>query len=206
MVLDSFESALNRSGKQLALADAAGVVFLSAVPEWLTAPCNRCLPTWPCGSAAPASTADIRWSRWPVACRPTCPGRTLCRFRPSRSRVLLQARHIGPLNWKMLLFTDPWQARQTAGLEASLAGLASALMAAVVYLFWQRHRRKAERLLAADELRDTHARLESKVIERTAELQQRLAQLETTERILRETRDDAIQPASWQRWGRWPPG
>ena len=194
MVLDSFESALNRSGKQLALADAAGVVFLSAVPEWR----YRTLQPVPADVAMRLSSTR-QYGGHPL--EPLASGLPADLSRPQLvsfpavqdSRVLLQARHIGPLNWKMLLFTDPWQARQTAGLEASLAGLASALMAAVAYLFWQRHRRKAERPLAADELRATHARLESKVIERTAELQQRLAQLETTERILRETRDDAIQ-------------
>lgn len=211
--LANFEQALAKSGDIALLADRHNVVFLGSVPAWryralspLSAQARqRLIATRQYGdapldalasgsrnatlhpSAAEHNSAD------PQTLRLALPGQ------PAR-QYGVQYRPTGPLEWKVAILTDPSEDRQTAWLAAVGAAAASALVFALATAAWLRHTRERERLRARFVLQQANRDLETRIANRTAELTQAnadLAQkvdaLDSARRILRDTRDAAIQ-------------
>ena len=201
--LDGFEQDLSRSGDRIALADGAGVLFLSAVAPWKYHTLAALPPDMALRLAETRQYGDH-------ALASLIPGQRLdadllsqqvdFAVAPLKGRGLLLARPVGPLNWRMLSFIDLAEARQTAQGQAAAVGFAVAFVLALLGFRRQQSRRREERRAAAEELRRVHAELERRIAERTGDLTQanqtlheRLEDLQRTETILRQTRDDAVQ-------------
>ena len=186
--LDSLEQALASSGDALLLADADGVVFLSSVRSWR----YRLLAGL--GPEARARVAETRqYGSHPLGLLADRPipleAGALVRLslpgEPARER-LVQSRPVGALGWQVVQFVDPSEARRSALGAGSAVALAAGLVVALVA--FQSHRRRR-----SEELRRVHASLEARIAERTADLTAKIEALKTTEAILRETRDAAVQ-------------
>lgn len=194
--LDAFEQDLAKSGDRIVLSDSAGIVFLSAVPEWK----YRTLGPLPPALALQLSETR-QYGDHPLVS--LVPGQRLDADGPAqiadfsatpvKGRQLMLARPVGRLNWRMLSFIDLADARQTASGQAAALGFALAFVIALAGFRRQQARRHEERRAAAAELKRVHDDLERRIAERTEDLHRRLAELQETEAILRETRDDAVQ-------------
>jgi two-component system, NtrC family, C4-dicarboxylate transport sensor histidine kinase DctB len=183
--LASYEDALANSGDIVALADRDNVVFLGSVPQWryrALAPLSaearaRLRATRQYGDAALDALPDDTRHRYQVHYRPT-----------------------GSLGWRIAILTAPIEERQTAALAAIGAAAASALAFALAAALWLRQTRERERVRARLALQAAHRDLEARIAERTAELTQansdlarKVEALDDARRILRDTRDAAIQ-------------
>lgn len=186
--LEAMEQALAGAGDTLLLTDADGVVFLSSdrklryrtlapLAETVTA---RLAETRQYGNQAitPLSTTAI-----PAA--PSEPLSIALPGEPPRER-LIHTRPVGSLGWQVVQLGDPSEAR-AAALGAGIAvAFAAAFLIGLAAHFRHRARRR-------EELRRVYAELESRIAERTADLTEQVAALESTKAILRETRDAAVQ-------------
>jgi two-component system C4-dicarboxylate transport sensor histidine kinase DctB len=186
--LEALERALASSGEALVLADGDGVIFLASERGW------RYRSLAPLPAAVRARLAETRQyhgeSLEPLADRPIpldggTPMRLALPGEPARER-LVQSRPVGGLGWQAVQLADPAEARRAAlggGLAVALgAGLVLALAA------FQAHRRRRR-----EELRRLYASLEARIAERTADLTAKVEALKSTEAILRETQDAAVQ-------------
>lgn len=99
---------------------------------------------------------------------------------------LITARQIGSLGWQVVQFGDVGEARIGALGAAGAVVFAAAFTLGLAAHFQHRSRRR-------EELRRAHATLESRIAERTADLSEQIAALESTRAILRATRDAAVQ-------------
>jgi two-component system C4-dicarboxylate transport sensor histidine kinase DctB len=200
--LDNFASALAKSGDTVLLVDDNGVIFLSSVPAWTyhtLAPLMSGVlahlrqtrqygdhPLAPLGTA-PGNTG------WPDKLHVALPGR------PSGD-VPVQYRPVGRLGWQVAVLVDPRQARQSALAVGSAVASTLALLLAVALAWQLRQKRFEERRQAAAALRAAYAELEQRIAQRTAELSAanvelagKVEALDRTQRMLRETRDAAVQ-------------
>ena len=201
--LDEFEQDLTRSGDRIALADSAGVLFLSAVADWKYHTLGFLPPDLALRLAETRQYGDH-----PLAA--LVPGLLLngdqdgiqVRFAatPSRGDYLLLSRPVGQLNWRMLSFVDLTDARQTALGQATAAGLATALVLVLLGIRRLHFHRQEERRMASEALQKVYDELELRIAERTEaltsanqQLHDRLEDVQRAEAILRETRDDAVQ-------------
>ncbi|QRJ65793.1 sensor histidine kinase [Azospira restricta] len=187
--LEAFEQALAKSGDTVMLADAAGIVFLSSLPDW------RYRALAPLDAETRARLVEQRqYGSHPLS--PLAPGSDLRRSGGGpvplalpdgrQNERLVQAQPVGHLGWSLVLLSDPAEARVTALVAGVAAGFASAFAAAVAAHLRLRRRREEER-------RRAHHELEARIAERTADLSAKVAELERTEAILRRTRDAAVQ-------------
>lgn len=201
--LDDFEQDLARSGDRVALADSGGILFLSAVAEWK----YRTLRPLPPELAL--RLAETRqYGGHPLSS--LLPGRPLdsdvpvqevkLNAGPVRGDHLLLSRPVGPLNWRVLSFTDLTEARQTAVGQAAAVGFATALGLLLLGMRRLQQHRRQERQAAAAALSQVYAELEQRIADRTEaltvanqRLHERLEEVQRAEAILRDTRDDAIQ-------------
>ncbi|GAB2181382.1 ATP-binding protein [Denitratisoma sp. agr-D3] len=201
--LEDFERDLARSGDRVALADSGGVLFLSAVADWkyrtlgplppdlaLRLAETRQYGDHPLSALLPGQRLDGDLPVQEVALKPQA----------GSGKYLLLSRPVGPLNWRILSFTDLAEARQTAGGQAAAVGFATALGLLLLGVRRLQQHRQEERQAAAVALRRVHDELEFRIAERTEaltvanqQLHERLAQVERAEAILRQTRDDAVQ-------------
>lgn len=200
--LEDFESALVRNGDPVLLVDANGVVFLSSVPEFK----YRTL--------MPLETdvmQRIRASRQygDQGLRPLGI-RLQLQDEPQQIRASLQDRAdevylaqsvlTAPEGWSIVLLSSTRQERQNALLAGVATGLAVAFALSVLFFFRLNIKRYHERRQAEAALRQAYADLEKRIAERTADLtatnaslEEKVGALKTTETILRETRDSAVQ-------------
>lgn len=201
--LDEFEEDLGKSGDHIALADSAGVLFLSAVAEWkyrtlgplppelaLRLAETRQYGDHPLAALIPGLRLDGDQLAQPV--RFTAP--------PLRGSHLLLSRPVGPLNWRMLSFIDLTEVRQTASGQAAAVGFALAFILALLGFRRLHADQREERQASAAALQRVHDELEQRIAERTDDLtsanqrlHDRLEDLQKAESILRQTRDDAVQ-------------
>lgn len=198
--LDGIERAWRASGDHLALADRDGVLFIATEPAWQ----YRTLAPLP-----PEARRRLQANRQ-YGDQPLMPlsadsilgqgERLRLPLEQRRTDLLAQSHSAGPLGWRVLLFSELTEARQTAAGGAAALGFAMAFVLALTVYGQQRRRRLAERRAAQAELRRVEAELETRIVERTAELQaantaleNRVDALKRTESILRETRDSAVQ-------------
>lgn len=201
--LDGLEQAWADSGVQLALADENGVVILSTAPEWK----YRSLRALPDAVAARIETSRQYPGKQitPLAKRDldVSPQGTLidgASLPASEEKWLVQAQRVGKPGWQLLLFADLREVRQTAAVGAVGAAFAAAFALALAFYSRLRRQSRRERLAAKEQLEQVSAALETNIVQRTSELsaanqalQQRVNELDSTEAILRRTRDDAVQ-------------
>lgn len=187
--LDSMEQALAGAGDTLLLADADGVIFLSSERRL------RYRTLAPLPEAVSARLAETRqYGTQPVtplaaqAILPAANGQPLRLALPgevARER-LIHSRPVGGQGWQVVQFGDPGEARAAALGAASAVVFAAAFLLGLAAHFRHRARRR-------EELRRVYGELEERIAERTADLTEQIAALESTKAILRETRDAAVQ-------------
>lgn len=200
--LDSFEAALLKSGEIVLVTDSSGVIFLTSVQQW------RYRTLTQLGKDA---TEQLRTSRTYHNLR-LMPLETSLKLHEGISMAkialpdnetgdyLVRSGKVGHLGWSMVLLTNTQQERQNATLAGVAAGFAVAFLFFIVTHFQLNAKRYKERRLAEAALRQTHLELEERIATRTAELvatnislEEKVETLKTTEGILRETRDNAVQ-------------
>ncbi|SMG61182.1 sensor histidine kinase [Paraburkholderia susongensis] len=204
--LDRYESALTKSGDIVLVVDQNNVTFLSSVAGWRyrtlaplstesrhklgetrqygDAPLDTLAARSP-GSAQSAALPD----RLPVA---------LLGGRSDWYRVMY--RPVGPLGWKVAVLVDPVDDWRSAAFASVSAAAATALVFALVTFGWVRISRKKERQNARVALLEAQHDIEQRIAKRTAELtranatlEEKVNALDAARRILRDTRDAAIQ-------------
>ncbi len=200
--LDSFESALLKSGENVLLADDSGVIFLTSVREWRYRTLTqlgkdafeqlRTTRAYNNLSLVPLETSFSLREGSSMA-RIVLPG-------DEPGDYLVQSRKVGPLGWRMILLVNTDQERQSALLAGVAASFATAFLFFIVSHFQLNAKRYQERRQAKAALRQAYQELEQRIAERTSDLvatnvslEEKIEALKTTESILRETRDNAVQ-------------
>lgn len=167
--LDPLERVWQRSGYPVVLRDSRGVVFLSAVPEWLfhsIAPVPAADSKWISDHAQYGSRARFELLPWKIQNSKDTPGFTVQTAVQGRSTELLALDTPLPeLGWTLTVTEDMRDVQQARQVALTLAALAAALLLLAV-LYWRlRERRYAEQQAARREL-------EQRVEERTRDLQE----------------------------------
>lgn len=200
--LENFESALVGSGDPVLLVDANGVVFLASVPEWK----YRFLTPLEPGALQQIGMSrqydhqnlqplgvNFRLQDEPQTIRIALPG-------SPEQDYLVQSIKTGTLGWSIVFLSQTKQERQNAMLAGIATGLAVAFLLSTFVYYRLNVRRYKERRQAEAAMRQAHKDLEQRIADRTAELratnaslEERIDTLKTTERILHESRDSAVQ-------------
>lgn len=167
--LAGIEAGWRQSGENLAAADAAGVIFLAS---------DEARRYRSMGPLSIPVLERLRHTR-------QYGDATFAVLQPGPDE-LVQARPLGQLGWRLLLFSDRRAAMSRGLAAATIVGLATALALAALGLGWQHRRRLAERLAARRELARISADLEQRIAARTAELT-------AANELLHATQDAAIQ-------------
>jgi two-component system, NtrC family, C4-dicarboxylate transport sensor histidine kinase DctB len=208
--LGDLEQAWSEGADAVALADADGIVFLSSNRNWrywTLAPLaadtqKRLLQTRQYGDSTlqtlPIRPSGPAWGSELLA----GPHPDLIHFagRGPAPALLMQTALVGPLSWKLLLFSSA-EAAFTAARDAAVAtALAFALATLLIFTLWLRRRRLQERRAARIELQRISDELEMRITERTqvlvdanTSMESKLSELSEAERMLRATQDHAIQ-------------
>ena len=200
--LQSFESALNKGGEIVLLADASGVIFLTSVEKW------RYRTLTQLGEDA---SEHLRTTRTYNNLR-LLPLETSLKLQEGVSMAkialpldeprdyMLQTKKVGHLGWTMVVLANTKQEYQSAISAGVAAGFATAFLFFIVTHFQLNAKRYQERRQAEAALRLAHLELERRIEERTTDLvatnvslEEKIAALKMTESILRETRDNAVQ-------------
>jgi two-component system C4-dicarboxylate transport sensor histidine kinase DctB len=200
--LDGFESALLKGGDTVLLVDTSGVVFLSSVRDWKYRTLSQ---------LDQETELRLRTSRQyhNLGLRPM---ETSLRLQNGASVTaialpndkprdfLVQSKKVGHLGWTMILLTGSKQEQEGALLAGIAAGFATAFLLSIATYFRLYAKRYNERRQAEAALRQAHQELEQRIAERTEDLvatnlslEEKVETLKTTENILRETSDNAIQ-------------
>ncbi|MBK8743497.1 ATP-binding protein [Propionivibrio sp.] len=200
--LDDFESAFTRSGDLVLLVDAYGVIFLTSVPKWkyhtlapLDAEAKRQLEASRqyYDVLQPPLKIKLRLQEEHQSIRIALPGT------PAQD-YLIQSVPTGTLGWSIVLLTPTRQEHQNALLAGAVAGFALALLFSTLIFFRLSIRRYKERRMAEARMQQEYRELENRIAERTTDLLaanlslgDKIEALKSTESILRETRDSAVQ-------------
>ena len=208
--LDAFEATLSRSGDTVLLVDRHGVIFLSSVPAWKYRTLGTLSPEQqtaldvtrqyaphtltPLGmDDGNAGSVPFSADHPPETVRVALPGRSV-------STLRVQYRPVGLLGWQVAVLIDPRDEQRTALVAGASAAFAMALAFAVLVALRLRTRRREEQRRARDALREVQRDLEARIAQRTAELTSantalasKVEALDAAQRILRETRDAAVQ-------------
>jgi two-component system C4-dicarboxylate transport sensor histidine kinase DctB len=201
--LDAVERAWSESGERVALVDENGVVILSTTQSWKYRALKP-LPEavlervdaarqYPPGPILPLAAVALDL---PPAGAVVDGGR----FPEGRGRWLAQSYPVRGAGWSLMLFSGVREIRQTALIGGLGAGFAAAFLISLFVYGRLRRKSQRERLAAAQALRAVSEDLERRIGQRTgelsaanAQLQEKVADLERTEAILRKTKDDAVQ-------------
>ena len=205
--LDAFEASLSRSGDTVLLVDRHGVIFLSSVPEWKYRTLGALSPEQQTALDAtrqyaphtltPLDTQDggvpFSADQPPQAVRVALPGKSV-------STLRVQYRPVGLLGWQGAVLIDPRDEQRTALVAGASAAFAMGLVFSVFVALRLRTRRREEQRRARAALREVQRDLEARIAQRTAELTSantalagKVEALDAAQRILRETRDAAVQ-------------
>ncbi len=201
VALEPFEAAMRQSGETVFVADAEGVILLSAVPAWK----YRVLQ--PVSAAVRERLVAARqYGSMPL--EPIAPGVAIDTRRPEvrlpregvETSFSLTTKPVGRIGWRMVMLTDQAPSRAAAALAGAAASLGAALLMGVFMYVRLSQRRRQERLASQRALLEVHENLEARIVQRTAEvtaanraLEHKVAELQQTEEILRRTRDSAVQ-------------
>ncbi|WP_296223782.1 sensor histidine kinase [Ralstonia sp. UBA689] len=208
--LDAFEATLSRSGDTVLLVDRHGVIFLSSVPEWkyrtlgtLSAEQQAALDAtrqYAPHTLTPLGMNDGQAGGVPFSADQPPQTVRVALHGKSVSTLRVQYRPVGLLGWQVAVLIDPRDEQRTALVAGASAAFAMALIFAVLVALRLRTRRREEQRRARDALREVQRDLEARIAQRTAELTSANAALATkvealdaAQRILRETRDAAVQ-------------
>ncbi|HYD80612.1 MAG TPA: ATP-binding protein [Paucimonas sp.] len=187
--LAEYERAWRSSEEPIALADRAGVVFLS----------NR--ETWKYRSLRPL---DVRSQR-ALAATLQYAGRAIRPIAdlPRQERAgfgEFVAKPAGRLGWQLMLFPSPVRVTRVAVFSALAALLLLAVGAASGWAVHQRRRRLEERVESRKALQKAAEELDRRIAQRTEELleanlrlETRYATLQETEQLLRTTQNELVQ-------------
>lgn len=186
--LEALEQAMAGAGETLLLADGDGVVFLSS---------NRQLRYQALAPLSAAVTARLAATQQygnqiikPLAGQaiPLNGAEPIRLALPEQTarEWLIHSRPVGASGWQVVQLGDPGEARSGATAAAAAVAFACAFVLGLAAHFRHRNRRR-------EELRRVYGELESRIAERTADLTEQIAALESTKAILRETRDSAVQ-------------
>lgn len=195
VTLDEMEANWARSAGDLMLADARGVVFLASRPEW------KYRSLQPLTAAARTELRETQqYGDLPLLSLAREPGGAATGLRverigtaSSRLRALVTEQPVDGRGWTLLSFTEIHGAEQIAEGRAWAALLAWVSLLLLLAYLQLRRRRARERLAAQGELRAAYDSLETRIAERTRELQARVDELHRTEQALRATQDDLVQ-------------
>ncbi|KQV60515.1 hypothetical protein ASC95_03430 [Pelomonas sp. Root1217] len=193
--LDEMEANWARSAGELMLADARGVVFLASRPEW------KYRTLQPLSDATRKELHDTQqYGDLPLPALAREPSRTSTELRIERIataakklRALVTEQSVQGRGWTLLSFTEIRGAEQIATGRAWAAALGWVSLLLTLAYLQLRRRRARERLAAQGELRAAYDSLETRIAERTRELQARVDELHRTEQTLRATQDDLVQ-------------
>ena len=186
--LEAIEQALAGAGETLFLADADGVIFLS--PERrlryrTLAPLSETVAARLGDTRQYGSQAITTVSETPVRTDQAHPVRLTLPGDVPRD-FLITSRPVGSLGWQLVQLGDPGEAHSIALGGALAVSFAGAFLIGLAAHLRHRQRRR-------EELRRVYAELEQRIAERTLDLTDKIAALEQTEAILRETRNSAVQ-------------
>ncbi len=186
--LEAMEQAMAGLGDTMLLSDADGIIFLSSERQL------RYRSLAPIPETVAARLAETRQygnhTIQPLAGQavPTS-GNELFRIalpNEAAREHFLVARPVGNSGWQVIQLGNPREARGAALSGAAAIAFAAAFGIGLIAHFLHRKRRR-------EELRRIYAELESRIAERTADLTDKVAALQQTEAILRETQDTAVQ-------------
>lgn len=197
--LDSFETAWLKGGDIVLLSDSWGIFFLASNRDWKFKTRSQLSEEtqleliktrkYPAPENLKPLGVDLTASLVPV----TLPGK-------KGQYYLVQSHKVGPLDWQMYLLIGTKQVQKVALTGGVAAGFAMAFLMAVITHFKVTAQRYHERRLAKAELRQAYQELEQRINERTSDLlstnqslEKKVNELKTTEDILRETSDNAVQ-------------
>jgi two-component system, NtrC family, C4-dicarboxylate transport sensor histidine kinase DctB len=212
---DRYESALTKSGDTVLLVDKDNVIFLASVAAWR----YRTLTPISAGTrrrlgehrqygdalldvvAAQARGTAQTDAPQAAASGASAPDRLHVAPFGGRADWYHVVYHpIGPLGWKVAVLIDPADDRRCAAVASISAAAATALVFALVTVVRLRHSRSKERQYARVALLDAQRDIEQRIAQRTAELsranatlEEKVDALDAARRILRDTRDTAIQ-------------
>jgi len=200
--LAGFEKALLKSGDLILLTDSFGVIFLTSVEQWK----YRTLAQLD-KNAAEQLHATQKYSNTtlepldtPLLLQQGLSVSKITLPKQGAGDYLVHSSKVGTLGWNMVLLANTEQARKDALMSGIVAGLATAILFSFVSYFKLNARQFKERRQAEIALRQAHLELEQRIEERTIELvatntslEEKVTALKTTEDILRETRDNAVQ-------------
>ena len=205
--LDAFEASLSRSGDTVLLVDRHGVIFLSSVPEWKYRTLGTLSPEQQTAldatrQYAPHSLTPLDTQAGGVPFSADQPPQTVRVALPGKSASTLrvQYRPVSLLGWQVAVLIDPRDEQRTALVAGASAAFAMALVFSVFVALRLRTRRREEQHRARAALREVQRDLEARIAQRTAELTSantalasKVEALDAAQRILRETRDAAVQ-------------
>lgn len=184
----------SRAGELTAIADSAGVVFLSGASDW------HYRPLYPLDEEAVAEiAAEQRYNAIEVAGRPPIGNR----FGPEGAGQIIENGQpmmaaqiaIEPDGWTLVSALPMQRINDEAQLTAGLVALASLLALAVMLFVRQRGQMARLRMRQ-------NAELEQRVVERTAALAHEVEVRAHAETVLRETQDSLIHAARLAALGR----
>jgi len=200
--LDPFESALKKGGDIVLLVDSSGVIFLSSISEWrfktlsqLNEETQRQLR-----DSRQYDKHDLLPLGTVINLDKVTPDAVVTMPNQKAQEFLVQSSKVGHLGWEMLILASKKPERESAMAGGIAAGFATAFLLSVVTYFRLNAQRYRERRQAEVALRQAHLELEQRITERTCDLvttnlalEKKVEDLKTTEDILRETRDNAVQ-------------
>lgn len=187
--LAEFEQTWRSSEDPIALADRSGVVFLSNREAW------RYHSIEPLNDAAQLALADTKqYAEKSIAAISSLPKAASADFGP------YVGKHVGRLQWQLMLFPSMARIQRAAIYAALSAALVIGLAAISLLAMHQRRRRIEERLESRRALQQAAEELERRIGQRTAELleanrhlEDKYAKLQETEQLLRSTQDELVQ-------------
>lgn len=200
--LDNFESALVKSGDPVLLVDANGVIFLASVAQWKY---RFLTPLEPgvlqqIGLSRQYDNQNLQPLGVNFGLQNEAQRITIALPGVAAQSYLVQSIKTGTLGWSIVFLSQTRQEQQNALLAGIAAGLALAFLLSTLIYYRLNVKRYAERRQAEAALRQAHKALEQRIADRTADLrstnlslEEKIATLKTTESILNETRDRAVQ-------------
>ncbi|MFZ6710762.1 sensor histidine kinase [Undibacterium sp. TC9W] len=189
IILNEFEQAWGSSEEPIALSDRHGVVFLSNRASWKYHSLQNLSPV-----VQQDLKATLQYGGKHIESIAQLP------LKDKKGYDDYLQRPIGRLNWQLMLFPDQGKAVR-AGLQSALVvALILGIALAFAAVFDQRRRRLEEGRLAQRALKKAADELELHIAERTRQLTQANAELESryltlkqTENLLRSTQNEMVQ-------------